>query len=544
MAEGELRAPFEASRGRLLQAAQNADTHAPPIAEAIRRSILNPLCTSIAVAITLGIVACERPELSPREKAHAPVAPAAVKPAAQKQPVTVSAAPIHEPDVTALLHRWIAAQNAGDFETYSTLYATRFDGIKRVGQRVHRFDRTSWLRDRKRMFAKSAMHVEALNPEMSVFPRLARVTFEQHWASDSFSDRGEKALIIVRENGALRIEREEMLSSNVSADSEPIEVDLRDFMQVERTRRDYVILAANADVAWGHGVPVLDSNEAQGLNAARIAVKREALPDRLKQQSAATALDLFGASGAVCHARSDELFLLRRFLVNETGAEFHDESIGTDKPSAREIAQAVWDAGAERTLLVAEVVDVDGDCKSALWARASERASPTVFVASDADSALATRVTEQARKLRGYKKLQSAFILFVKENYEDAKDAPQRWEQEYDPKPSIKVWRNGERMFVSYDLNVGGCGDYLGAVWGLFELRDERLLLIADSGVSTLDEDFTFKSVADIDGDGQIEVFGGASWVGDDSTVLAGRARPTKLVFLREVGTALHGCRC
>ena len=67
-------------------------------------------------------------------------------------PPAASTAAVTEPAARALVDTWLNAQNAGDFTTYGELYAKRFDGIKRVGERVRKYDRAGWLEDRERMF--------------------------------------------------------------------------------------------------------------------------------------------------------------------------------------------------------------------------------------------------------------------------------------------------------------------------------------------------------------------------------------------------------
>jgi hypothetical protein len=59
------------------------------------------------------------------------------------------AAEISEADVKAFLENWLSAQNRGAFTDYADLYAGRFLGIKRSGDRKRRYNRQTWLKDRK-----------------------------------------------------------------------------------------------------------------------------------------------------------------------------------------------------------------------------------------------------------------------------------------------------------------------------------------------------------------------------------------------------------
>ena len=52
-----------------------------------------------------------------------------------------------------MLDAWKAAQNGRDLAAYTRLYAARFEGVRRAGPRERRFDRASWLADRRNMFS-------------------------------------------------------------------------------------------------------------------------------------------------------------------------------------------------------------------------------------------------------------------------------------------------------------------------------------------------------------------------------------------------------
>jgi hypothetical protein len=120
--------------------------------------------------------------------------------------------------VRALVDAWVQAQNAGNFAAYSSLYAERFTGIKRVGHRARRYDtRAQWLADRKKMFAQP-MTVQASLEGMRANAGGMAVRVHQRFASGSFADAGYKVLELVEQpDGALRITREEMLASLVGA---------------------------------------------------------------------------------------------------------------------------------------------------------------------------------------------------------------------------------------------------------------------------------------------------------------------------------------
>jgi hypothetical protein len=115
-------------------------------------------------------------------------------------------------EARALLDRWVAAQNRGDFDAYRALYAPRFVGVRRSGERTVRFDLDGWLRDRKRMFDRG-MTVAVDDVFATQVARATRLTFRQSFTSAAYRDVGHKQLTVERVGGDLFITAEEMLDS-------------------------------------------------------------------------------------------------------------------------------------------------------------------------------------------------------------------------------------------------------------------------------------------------------------------------------------------
>ena len=121
--------------------------------------------------------------------------------------VTGSLAHAEKP-AAALLTAWTDAQNRGDFEAYERLYAKTFRGIRRSGKQTRTLDRAGWMKERARMFrAPLAVAVSDVVLDGN------DLTFVQTWSDGAWADRGKKHLLLVEEAGALRIAREEQLSS-------------------------------------------------------------------------------------------------------------------------------------------------------------------------------------------------------------------------------------------------------------------------------------------------------------------------------------------
>lgn len=124
------------------------------------------------------------------------------------------AADISEAGVKAFLENWLSAQNRGAFADYADLYAGRFLGIKRSGERTHRYNRQAWLKDIKRMF-RDPMTVSADAIRIRTSETSAVIRFDRTCENARFKDRGGKQLFLILENNRLGIAREEMLDSRV-----------------------------------------------------------------------------------------------------------------------------------------------------------------------------------------------------------------------------------------------------------------------------------------------------------------------------------------
>ena len=140
----------------------------------------------------------------------APVAKALVEPSPQAQTLATPQ------EVEQAVERWVSLQNKSDLEGYRALYASKFTGVKRSGERQARFDREGWMQDRGKMFEKPfTLAIAGLS--ITSAPQLAIASFEQTWQSDTYRDQGKKRLIFVKEGERLLISREEMLRSETAA---------------------------------------------------------------------------------------------------------------------------------------------------------------------------------------------------------------------------------------------------------------------------------------------------------------------------------------
>jgi ketosteroid isomerase-like protein len=149
----------------------------------------------------------------PPAPAPTPAEPPAPAPADDASEVTPEAL---KAEATALVNRWLAAQNEGDFERYTALYASDFKGVRRTATGDPKaFDLAGWKADRAKMFEKK-MEVAAdgvtVSPDTT--PGVTVVTFTQRWRSGTYADHGQKVLKLrAAEDGGLRIAVEDLRTS-------------------------------------------------------------------------------------------------------------------------------------------------------------------------------------------------------------------------------------------------------------------------------------------------------------------------------------------
>lgn len=499
----------------------------------------------------MGLVLSAFVVLAARANAQS-AAPSASPTATSTQPATPSNLPqrpdVDEIEARVLVMNWLNAQQGRGFDVYSALYDSAFYGTKRIGNRTYRYDRRSWLADRKRMFAKP-MQVEIRGVEIQTHLRLTFVTFEQVWSSGKFRDIGRKRLTLVATPDGARIRGEDMLTSKVEATGRTIAPSTEDFMSVVHTRRLYAVLADEADEAWSHGLAGLDSDESTTTDAARRLVLEASVPASAPKPPSGT-LALYDASGVACHAKAGKRFLLRR-VFNSDGSmsnptvEREEGSRGRRTP--RELAERIWEAASEGTLLVAELEVIDGSCEHALWARSTARPTPRVFTRAEATAELSARIARAVQKLPADERIQRTYRKIVKESFPDSgpdDGTTPRWERFDGSAPSVVVWNTAQDTMVTYAATAGGCGDFYGAIWVVFRLQGDTLSLVAQSEGSSVPDDLAFTSLVDLDGDGNVDMLGNTwnSARGEANVTARGDVRGMTLI--QDISPPFHGCGC
>jgi hypothetical protein len=424
-------------------------------------------CLALVVLFACALLGCPSGDDAPAAPGGAT---AAAPPAGEVEPDAPPIQLLDAGEVKPALQAWLEAQNQGDFEAYSGLYASRFFGIKRSGPRTYQYKRDGWLKDRERMFGKQ-MVVEADKVEISTSRQTAQVRFMQTWSSGTYKDVGPKQLVFTREDGRLLIAREEMLASKLvdTEGTRPVgKGDPGLFMFVEELDGGlWLVLEQDVDESLGQGKPHLVSRSPAAArktgDPSQISVEATAMQGRV--------VALYGDSGKVCKATVGEIQVITRFWPHFGMVQTWDGEFDPDwpKPSEKEIAEEIWGMGPKALWARLETTG-SGNCGAARWARDATLADANVFEPAPAVAAsIEATAIRSLRKLRGHREIQKDY-----EQLREEADAS-RWWDEYDGgKPEVIAFTDaasGRTWAGVRALGGYGCGGFYGEFWALWEVK-------------------------------------------------------------------------
>lgn len=445
--------------------------------------------------------------------AAAPQVEAAPPAASQPRPQPGAAAAamvVHERAVQALIERWLAAQNRGDFDAYAMLYASRFEGTKRTGAQTRAYGRVGWLADRKRMFGK-AMAVTVSAPTVAIVGPTALVQFEQTWQSGGYRDVGPKQLLLVAEGTELCIAREEMLASRL--ESATAAAAAQDVGLDPTVLAPAVLAGGHIWLLLQHGDGGLRASGAPELvSAAETAVATDAIEGALPAQLQAWAdreVELFAAGGRRCRGQVARVELLARVAPHFSSVQHWKGAEGATPPPRDEVRDEVWSLGKAGLAVAARVVPVDADaCRGALVGRVAEadRPGPAPLQEARVEPELVTAALMRARQSPSWKATALEFAAQVAEPRAEA------WDAYEGAAPTIAAYaaENGERLLY-VGLRAGnGCGDFYGEHVAVFAVRGQgsgaKLRLLSDDRAPG--RLLTPRLAMDVDADGKVELIG------------------------------------
>lgn len=457
-------------------------------ARAAALGIARAAALGIALAVALGM-GCERratpaaPAVSPPDAATLSAKPALAD--AGSIPNTNAPAKLDEAALQAFLSRWLETQNRGKYADYAALYASKFLGVKRAGQREKRFAREGWLEDRQRMFQKP-ITVEALSAKFHAGVSSAEIDFTQRFATGSFADEGPKRLLVVREAGALKIAHEEMLASHQTSAPNPSLNSAFD-LQLVLGLETGLYLVFEPEVELVSRAPAQLENQPDQpdvWNTTRALRDAEVEPALRALKGKRMRLD------TGCVAQVERFVLLSR-VDPHFGTEqawdnrFEDQPNGALTP--QQTAEAAFELG-ER-FVAAKLAG----CSEGSYAQREESAAP-VLAERVEDAALTARARAAFAKLPDVVADQKSFLS-------DVEGARGKW---WEPSLKLEIYRHPVSrqtlVSVSADLIGDGCSDFSAKQWAVFELRGKQLVALRTSSV-----DGTLSEVLDVNGDGRLE---------------------------------------
>jgi hypothetical protein len=450
----------------------------------------------ILVLVACSAFACtdkpveQAPSAAPAEQAPAPSAAAVAEPA---EPVAIPEAELKE-----LLSAWLAAQNSGQFAAYEALYASKFYGVKRAGQREVRFDRSGWLSDRQKMFQKP-ISVEARAPSFRASSASAEIEFEQQWSSGKFADSGPKRLLVVREGGKLKIAQEEMLRSELVATKS--EQRAADFYFTLALDSGFYVSLPRAKVPDQLGPIAAESGEKNTdvFSASRVvpdAVLPASLSDlkrkklRLEGGCVATISEFRALTRVVPHFGERERW---------NGVVEGQEKKGTPMPAAQ-IARAAYALGKPQLF-----AKLDG-CSEGRFAWIDGTRQPVAAEPVE-DPELAERALAAFGKLPNVLARQKEFL-------KQAEHPEGKWWEEGTEVAIFKHPKSGQVLVSVLAILRDGCSGFSASEWAIFEHKGKALKRIP----LTQNPPDRVQDALDVDGDGRLEFLGETDY-GTDSVL-------------------------
>lgn len=414
-----------------------------------------------------------------------------------------------EASIKTSVEAWASSQNSGDFAAYERLYAARFTGVKRVGSFERRFDRAGWLRDRQAMFKKPvSVQVTELRVLSAEGPVV--VEFQQTWSSGAYRDVGRKRLQLVDEGG-LKITTESLLDSAIATPKSPSENRPEEFSWVTSlATTSGLILERGVDLNAVQGSPMYISDERieRPLLTKALAPRYQALVGQ--------AFNVYSASGQSCAARVSGFKVLVEAvphfgMVQSWNGTVDGVRDGGPKAGPAQRALSLWrlsEAGGR--FLVAEL---DTVCPEGLWARSAALPAPSLWrsrALSDDELAAARKA---ARSSAEYRELQRQFVAAF------AKSVP--WDETgRASERSVAFEDKAGRVYYSLLMRSGeddGCGSAFDVDrWFLLQKQASGLALVSapnqdhvESAMPRVLAPVFAEHALDLDGDGQLELFGG-----------------------------------
>ncbi len=388
----------------------------------------------------------------------------------------VDLSPMNEADVREILTQWQTSQNESDFDVYSSLFAEKFEGLKRVGPSVGQFDQAAWLREQGERFRnKSGVKIDEPSISMSGMTAVVRFT-EQPTRKDSPSEVS-KVLVLEKSAAGTKIVREEGVQIASTGPAEAFDAN----RWAPVLLGEFLVLSDSVDETWltdtkrlvGEG-PMIGT-----VAVAETWVDVAKLPLALRSLKGRT-FTLAGSQD--CRATVQGFRVLSHVTPHFSSVE-NWKARKTTKESQGEMAGEIVEmASTTGRVLVAKL---DKRCPQAIWGQAVKDTNDRVFTV-EAGQSISDDVLDVVRKTKAWNQVEK----------DAAEYGVSDW---FDPSTTTyTVFSNGKQQFGVLALKVGtGCGEFYAEYSAIIELGENpRVVHDIEQGVF-----FTPKSVMGISGD-------------------------------------------
>lgn len=485
------------------------------------------ICLFICALTAMTVTACDCEKSSHRERRLAAESAATATGADPEATATPPAHPVDaipEAEASEVLSQWLTAQNSGNFAAYSSLYASRFSGIKRTQTRTSAYDRAGWMRDRQRMF-RQPMTVTASNVHVQTTSANADIAFTQLWSSAGYSDEGPKRISLVRENGALRIATEEMLASAPLGELDAA-LSGGTFISVP-AEGGALMLIAHAAATEATGAPRLYSTDEPYV------VVKESAPSvpanfRALEGREVTVVE----RGRTCVGRITGARIARvivpHFSVAQAWNGEGDEP-SRPMPAAARAAEA-WAMGTY-TYYAALVAT---ECHAPVAVSFEPIANVQSFTPREPTAAERATIRQAFEGTARFATLENAYRAYITESGvdEDHPAAPAQRPLWAAADPTV-VFSHGDRRIATVVHNSESCAGFASAGWASFELEGTAALEHPEPVV--IADYISVVAVFDNEGDGNLEAIvrqGLASWALIRIAPSVGRMRMIEVDYL------------
>jgi hypothetical protein len=414
----------------------------------LQRDILTPsftvLCVSIAV---FGACGEESVVLSDHTPSAIEVATEAVE---EQTPEDLPLPAFTELTVREFLSTWLQARSNRDFDTYATLYATRFDGIDYSGDAPVRFVREQWLNAQEGHFS-TPQNLEIARDRYSLIPGGALVILKEKRKDIDDPQTYQRELLLIAEDGRLKIARERLLDERFPLNTEKKRRRhklLRDFFFVLDNR--YVVFDSSDMEKDG----ALYVNDTTALKRARKEVLPKAYRKLLKRKFVVGYADGSTSITAITDTRA-----VAKYAVHNA-IESYWKSKGL---SEVQMGELLWElASGAGSIYLVGILKKTG--KQALWAYPVAPRTPEIYESRKLDRAYVKNIRHRFEKYKTSK--------FIQQNFESfGLEGP--W-MSYESTSRARLFKSprGNRRYATVSISAGkGCGGFYGYLQGFFHMQ-------------------------------------------------------------------------